>query len=184
MAIIKQRHQDIIEKKLNTDLLGDMGRDVIIHQEGSKIDCVWCKFDNMTGRSSGIPESGKTWSTHSNYRGTNLICPNCLGKGTIESDSKTTIKALYCCKHDLEIIDGKLGRVDRGKMSLTGKLTDVNGDSELNNILLNSIKVVIENIDYRVINFKKIGLISDFSFEAILERLDRVDLPSSGVLTS
>jgi hypothetical protein len=48
-------------------------------------------------------------------------------------------------------------------------------------ILTESIKVVIGGIEYQVVDLKPLKLIDDFSFEAILKRVDRTDVPENAM---
>ena len=85
----------------------------------------------------------------------------------------------------MELIEGVWGKTEKGKKRLTGQLSDIKGDVNFNdNILLKAIKLVIDGLNYRVINVKPVGLLTDFIFEAEVERMDRVDLPTANVLTS
>ena len=175
-----------MDQKINKELRIDLGRQVIIHQSATKTDCVWCKFSAHHGRSFAQPAEGKVWSTHPNYSGTDRLCPNCLGKGTIETDNIVTIpKVIVDDVKELELVEGVIGKIDRGKKRLTGQLSDINGVNNFNdNILFKAIKVVIGGLNYRVITVKSIGLLTDFMFEAEVDRMDRVDLPNANVLTT
>ena len=85
----------------------------------------------------------------------------------------------------MELIEGIYGKISKGRKRLTGQLSDIKGDVNFNdNILLKAIKVVIDSLDYRVLNVKPIGLLTDFIFEAEVDRMDRVDLPNANVLTT
>ncbi len=174
-----------MKKKINDQLRLDLGRNIIIHERATEVDCLWCIYDPITKRSSNIPEVGKDWTTHSLYKGTLLICPNCSSRGTTQTDNTTTIKVIVDDVREFELVEGQLGKYDRGRKSIIGKLSDISGVTDFNvNILLKAIKIVFDGLDYRLVSVKPIGLLSDFSFEAILDRKDRIDLPSSGVLTS
>ncbi len=174
-----------MNQKINNELRFDLGRQIIVHQATTKIDCVWCLFSQAHGRSFYQPASGKVWSTHPNYK-TDRICPNCNGKGTIESDNTTIIQKVIIDEvKELELIEGVVGKITRGRKRLTGQLSDINGvDNFNNNILLKSIKIVIDGLNYRLVNVKPIGLLTDFIFEAEVDRMDRVDLPNANVLTT
>ena len=174
-----------MNQKVNNELRLDLGRQVIVHQSGTLIDCPWCLYSQAHGRSFYQPTVGKVWSTHPNYV-TDRICPNCSGKGSIETDIITTIdKVILDEIQELELIEGVWGKTEKGKKRLTGQLSDIKGEVNFNdNILLKAIKLVIDGLNYRVINVKPVGLLTDFIFEAEVERMDRVDLPTANVLTS
>ncbi len=185
MVLIKQKHQDIIEAKIYDELRTDIGDNIVIHQRGTTQNCPWCKLDTMTNKSANIPADGKDWSTHPNYAGTDLVCPNCNGKYYIQSDVTTTIKVIKEDKEELQLIDGKLGKVDLGRKIIIGRIEDIEGQTDFNdNILLKAVKVVYDGLDYKVKKVKPSKLLSVFGFEATLDRMDRLDLPSSNVLTS
>ncbi len=175
-----------MNQKVNNELRLDLGRQVIVHEKATLTDCPWCLYSPHHGRSFYQEAAGKVWSTHPNYAGTDRICPNCSGKGSIETDIITTIdKVILDEIQELELIEGVWGKTEKGKKRLTGQLSDIKGEVNFNdNILLKAIKLVIDGLNYRVINVKPIGLLTDFIFEAEVERMDRVDLPTANVLTS
>lgn len=175
-----------MDQKINDELRLDLGRQVIVHEKNTIVDCVWCLFSKHHGRSFYQEADGKDWTTHPNYQGTLKLCPNCFGKGSIESDNTTIIdKVIIDVVQELELIEGVFGKIDRGRKLLTGQLSDIKGEANFNdNILFKAIKVVIDSLDYRVLNVKPIGLLTDFIFEAEVERMDRVDLPNANVLTT
>ena len=80
-----------MNQKVNDELRLDLGRQVIVHEKATLIDCSWCLYSPHHGRSFYQEAAGKVWSTHPNYAGTDRICPNCSGKGSIETDTITTI---------------------------------------------------------------------------------------------
>jgi len=175
-----------MNQKINDELRLDLGRPVIVHERATIVDCVWCLFSTSHGRSYYQEAAGKDWTTHPNYKGTLKLCPNCFGKGSIETDTTTTIaKVIIDVVQELELIEGVWGKIDRGKKRLTGQLSDIKGDVNFNdNILFKAIKLVIDGLDYRILNVKPIGLLTDFIFEAEVDRMDRVDLPNANVLTT
>ncbi len=174
-----------MDQKINDELRFDLGRQIIVHELATAIDCVWCLFSTAHGRSFYQPAAGKVWSTHPNYV-TDRICPNCSGKGSIESDNTTTIdKVIIDEIKELELVEGVFGKIDKGRKRLTGQLSDIKGDINFNdNILLKAIKIVIDGLNYRIVNVKPVGLLTDFIFEAEVDRMDRVDLPNANVLTT
>jgi len=134
-----------MDQKINDELRLDLGRQVIVHEKNIIVDCVWCKFSKHHGRSFYQEADGKDWTTHPNYKGTLKLCPNCFGKGSIESDNTTIIdKVIIDVVQELELIEGVFGKIDRGKKLLTGQLSDIKGESNFNdNILFKAIKVVV-----------------------------------------
>ena len=175
-----------MDQKVNDELRIDLGRQVIVHEKATLIDCVWCLYSTHHGRSFYQPAQGKVWADHPNYAGTDRICPNCSGKGSIETDNTTTIaKVIIDEVQELELIEGVWGKTEKGRKRLTGKLSDIKGESNFNdNILLKAIKLVIDGLNYRVINVKPVGLLTDFIFEAEVDRVDSVNLPNANVLTT
>ena len=127
---------------------------------------------------------GKDWTTHANYK-SHLYCPNCGNKGRIQSNN---IKVITCIEDDTKdwfSLDGKPGQILMGRKVLIGKYADIQSGSEFkDNILQSAIKVVVDGFDYRINQVRPISLLSIFSFEASIERLDSLGLPSNNVLTT
>lgn len=172
MTLIKDRHNELFQSKVD-ELRQDVGRDIIIHLRSTPIDCPWCKYDQVTGKSSGIPEDGKDWTTHFNYNGSLIRCPNCLGKGTINENTEITIEdVIIDDKSGMSYnTKGKLGILPEGTKSLIGKLSDVLVDSsDINSKTLFSkaLKVVVDGEDYIVGPVKRFGLKGNYLFEAVV----------------
>ena len=112
-----------MNQKVNDELRIDLGRKVIVHEIATKTDCVWCKFSTHHGRSFAQPAEGKVWSTHPNYSGTDRLCPNCLGRGTIETDNITSIDKVIIDEIQGDVIDITLTHihVDEAGGTITGE---------------------------------------------------------------
>lgn len=155
-----------------------------MHFRTTKTDCPWCKWNSVTGSGSGIPEEGKDWTSHPNYKSP-LICPNCLNRGRIETANTSTITCMVEDKNDYKIVEGKLGKVDDGIKLMIGDYSDIQaGTSFKDNLLYTTTKIVVGGIDYVLKSVKPYELLDIFGFEAEIQRRDKIDLPDSNVQTS
>jgi hypothetical protein len=171
--LIKTKHQTLFET-LTTTLLTDLGHTVILHLLDEDVDCTWCILDTASNRSSGVPETGKTWADHINYQNNDLRCPECGGRGYIPVWTKTTLtKTVIEDMSGMQFIKGKAGYYPAGTKKITGLLSDViSGD---NNLLEEAKKVEIEGNDYRLVSFERVGIKENFIFFAIVERTDLIE---------
>ena len=171
IALIKTRHNNLFKSKID-ELREDIGRSIIARLPGEIIDCTFCIWDDSTKRSSGIPQSGVDWTTHPDYKGTMIICPNCRGRGRIDSPIEITISDVIIeDKSGIVYIKGKLGLLPEGTKLLIGKLQDILVDPDDTNsdmILNQAISIVIDDQDYKIISTKKFGLKDQYLFESLV----------------
>jgi len=186
MALVKDRHNDLFKSKVD-ELRGDVGRDIIIHTKSTPIDCQWCEFDESTGRSAGIPSAGKDWTTHPNYRGSLIRCPNCNSLGTINPNTETVVPDVIIeDKSGLVYEKGKAAIIPEGTKSLIGKLSDVLLDSsDINSktLFAHAIRVIVDGESYRVRNVKRFGLKGNYLFEATIELSNPLEVEGSALYT-
>ena len=166
----------------------DIGRDIEIWTKTDPEDCLWCIQDEMSGKSTGIPESGKTWSTHPNYYGSDVRCPNCDNEGVINLPIINTIENVIIDDSDggLVYIHGKLGIIPDGSKSLIGKLEDVLLDPDDENsrtLFADAIKIIVDGEDYRATVVKRFGLKGNYLFQASIEHTDAVDEREAALIT-
>jgi hypothetical protein len=173
VALVKTKHQTLFET-LTQQLLTDLGHTVVLHLQDEAVDCTWCVLDPATNRSSGVPESGKTWSDHLNYQNNDLRCPECYGRGNIIVWSEITLtKTVTEDMSGLQFVKGKAGYFPIGTKKITGLLSDVISGSR--NYMEEAKKIVIDGEDYRLTSFEKVGIKSNFLFFAIVERTDLIE---------
>lgn len=173
MALIKDKHNDLFKKKVD-QLRADIGRDIYVYKTGASQRCSWCVFDEMSGKSSGIPETGVDWTAHLNYK-TDLVCPNCNGEGIVSPYEKTTVKdVIIDDKSGIEFFGKSVVTYPKGTKSLIGKLEDILtdvDDVDSVTILEQSDKIVVDGQDYILKNLSKIGLKDLYLFEAEVRRI-------------
>lgn len=179
MSFIKTSHDTLFQKHINT-LLDDIGRSITVYSKNaSKVDCPWCIYDPMTGRSSGQASPGKDWTTHPDYDGIGLVCPECKGVGYISINTTTTVPNVII--QDIsgeQIVRGKYAYFKNGTKKLYGKLESILSDSsdkDSATIFDNANKIVIDSDDYRVVSLNRLGIKTRYLFEAIVERMDIIE---------
>jgi hypothetical protein len=173
VALIKDKHQTLFEN-LTTTLLTDMGHTVILHRLNSDTDCTWCDLDAASRKSSGIPSTGKVWSTHINYQGNNLRCPECYGRGYVPAWSDTTLtKTVVEDMSGMQFVKGKAAYYPTGTKKVTGLLSDV--ISGTHNHVEEAKTIEIGGDDYTLVSFEKVGIKENFLFFAIVERTDLIE---------
>lgn len=183
MALVKEKHQRLFETKTD-QLRSDIGKDMTVYQEGTLVDCPWCKWDSMLQQGSGTPEDGKTWSSHPNFNNITNVCPNCNNVGRIDSAVTTIVPNLIVIDiSGTRIEEGKSTFWPAGTVSVLGKLADIGGSIN-SNTLKTARKLVLDDIEYKLINITPLGLTRDYLFQAVITTVEKVDLPGSNVLTS
>lgn len=173
MALIKNKHQTLFET-LTTSLLTDLGHTVVLHLLDEDADCTWCILDTASRRSSGVPESGKTWADHISYQGNSLRCPECGGRGyipvwTLVTLTKTVIEDMS----GMRFVKGKVGYYPAGTKKITGLLSNVISGN--NNYLEEAKKIVIGGNDFTLVSFEEVGIKENFLFFAVVERTDMLE---------
>jgi len=157
----------------------DLGRTVTVYNRTVGIECTWCYTDNKTGRSSGVAKPGKVWSTHSAYDNVGLTCPECKGKGFLNTSTNTSVtNVIIEDVSGVQIDRGKYAFFKAGTKKLTGKLslilktpTDTNSED----IFQYADKIVIDNEDYRLVSMNRTGIKDKYLFEAIVERMNNIE---------
>ena len=173
MALVKDKHNTLF-KSLTTELLTDLGGEVTIYLENDFFDCEWCIWDSRTKRSTGRPSSGFTWSSHPNYLNT-LTCPNCRGVGKIRTYSTVTIT-----KSQIEDISGeryvkgKLAYFPEGTKRIIGLISDVEVGED--NYLEKAKKITIDDEDYTLFAYERLGIKDNHLFRAIVERTEIIEM--------
>jgi len=130
MPLVKEKHQLVVESKIG-ELMEDLGRGMKVHMRATPEDCSWCEYSSEYGRSLNKPAAGKDWSTHSNYTNvsTTRLCPNCLGKGTIQDDEVITVSDVIVSElKGLQLINGRPALMPTGRIKITGKLKDIDSN--------------------------------------------------------
>lgn len=130
MTLIKQKHQQVVEEKVG-ELIVDLGKAMKVHLRSELVDCPWCIFSHELQKSTGKPQPGKDWSTHPNYpkMGTNLICPNCLGKGRIDENEIILVENVIVSEiKGMTLVNGKPAIMPTGSIKVTGNIADVDSN--------------------------------------------------------
>jgi len=128
MALVKTKHQTIVASKIN-ELITDLGAPMYVHMRAAKTDCTWCEYSNEVKASTGQPSAGKDWTTHANYQGTLRLCPNCLGKGTIQgNDIVTVAKVIESDGKGLTLVNGRPALMPDGSKKITGDLSTIDSN--------------------------------------------------------
>jgi len=181
MALVKERHNTLF-KSLTSELITDLGRTIYIHLRTSTEECTWCYFDAITKASSGIAQTGKVWSTHPRYYGSNIRCPECDGRGLLnQPDIRTIDKVVVEDLSGERWEAGKFFSFKNGTKRLIGKLSDVLNDATDTNsgsIFYNCIKIIIDGDNHRFMSIDEAGLKDKHLFIAIVERTDKIDTTS------
>ncbi len=172
MAYVSNKLNNIFKDNIAT-LFNDIGRTVYVYNRASGTDCEWCIYDNKTGRSSGIAQSGKVWSTHPNYV-SDLICPNCNGVGKLETTTITEVPEVII--EDIGGFQTERGQAflfPRGSKRIIGKLSYILKDqSDLNSedIFQEAVKIIIDGSIHRLIELNRLGIKDLYIFDAIVQR--------------
>jgi len=177
-SLIKTKHNSLFQNLISL-LMQDLGRTITVYNRATGIDCTYCKRDFKTGRSSGIPEIGKVWSTHTNYDGVGLTCPECSGKGILNTTTTTSVTNVIIEDiSGLQIEHGKYAFFKIGTKKLTGKLSLIlktSTDENSEDIIQYADKIVIDGDDYRLVNMNRTGIKDRYLFEAIVERINLIE---------
>lgn len=130
MPLVKEKHQQVVESKIG-ELIEDLGKGMKVHLRATPEDCTWCEFSEEYGRSINKPASGVDWTTHPNYEtlSTTRLCPNCLGRGTIQDNEVITVSDVIVSEiKGIQIINGRPALMPVGKVKITGKLSDIDSN--------------------------------------------------------
>jgi len=175
MPFIKESHDVLFQKHIQT-LLDDIGRPIYVYKKNpDKISCTWCIQDPSSKKSSGKPAAGKVWNTHANYT-SNFVCPECKGVFYLNANTVVTITKVIIQDISGEQYDkGKAFYFKPGTKRLYGKLSEILATpTDLNSecVLSDAIKIVIDNVDHKLVSINQLGIKDKYLFEAIVERMD------------
>jgi hypothetical protein len=125
---VKQKHQNIVEEKIG-ELISDLGRGMKVHMRAAIEDCTWCEYSPEYGRSLNKPAAGKDWSTHPNWRNSNRLCPNCLGKGSVQNNEVITVEEVIVSEvKGIQMVNGRPALIPVGRIKITGNLSDIDAN--------------------------------------------------------
>lgn len=185
MALVKARHIQLF-KELTTELLEDLGKSVYIHRPTTSSECAWCYYDPASKSSSGVARTGKIWSTHPNYQGSSIRCPECLGRGLVNQPDIITVSDVVVQDLAEGVWEyGKFFSYPKGSKRIIGPVLGVLKDSsDLNSGTKfdGCEKVVIDSLDYIVVSVNILGLRDNHIFDVIIKRTTNVDTTPSGEL--
>lgn len=174
---VTERHINIYKTAI-TALRQSIGRIAKIYLEPTTEDCDWCIYDPVSKTSTGMPQTGFVWDTHPNYTSgiNDVICPNCSGKGTIDTQ---TVKEVMATRKDLDYNDSddaKGIKFKPGTLRLSCDLYDVlvdTSDPTGDTWFQRATKVEYDGDTYEVVNYSKSGLRDLYTFRVILERTNK-----------
>lgn len=137
-----------------------------------------CKYDPVAKKSSGIAESGKDWTTHPDYTAgiNDVVCPNCNGEGTVETQITKTALATKKDISTNDRVDNKAGIFMPATIRLSCDLNDVlvdTADKEGDTWFHRAQKVEYDGEFYEVVNPTKSGLRDLYTCRVILERTNK-----------